>query len=142
MSMTPEVPTICVVDDDPSVLRGLARLIRSAGYQVETFASATMFLATQAGRGPGCVILDLRMPGMNGLELQEAMLQAGHTGPIIFISGEGDVPATVHAMKARCVTVTKTGTGWSFSTRSPLPSPSWSPARTAISASSLRNIAK
>ena len=101
--MAPEIQTVCIVDDDPSVLRGLARLVRSAGFEVETFASATMFLATRAGTGPGCILMDLRMPGMSGLELQEALLRAGHVGPILFMSGNGDIPATVRAMKAGAI---------------------------------------
>lgn len=94
------VPKVFVVDDDLSVLRGLARLIRSAGYDVETFAGPAAFLQQSAQDVAGCILLDLNMPGMNGLELQEAILQAGHPQPVIFISGEGDVPATVRAMKA------------------------------------------
>jgi FixJ family two-component response regulator len=93
-------PTIFVVDDDASVLRGLARLIRSAGYAVATFDSAAQFLSCGDAEGPGCVLIDLRMPGMNGLELQEAVRRSGCALPIIFISGETDVPATVQAMKA------------------------------------------
>lgn len=98
--MSSAQPTIFVVDDDASVLRGLARLIRSAGYAVETFDSAAQFLLCGTGDVPGCVLIDLRMPGMSGLELQERVRTSGCPLPIIFISGETDVSATVQAMKA------------------------------------------
>jgi len=96
-------PTVFVVDDDASVLRGLSRLIRSAGFAVEIFAKADEFLKHPPNGGPGCVLIDLRMPGMNGLELQHAIAAAGHPIPVIFISGDGDIPATVQAMKAGAV---------------------------------------
>jgi len=96
-------PTVFVVDDDASVLRGLSRLIRSAGFAVEIFAKADEFLKHPPNGGPGCVLIDLRMPGMNGLELQHAIAAAGHLIPVIFISGDGDIPATVQAMKAGAV---------------------------------------
>jgi len=95
--------TVFVVDDDASVLRGLSRLIRSAGFAVEIFARADEFLEHPANGGPGCVLIDLRMPGMNGLELQDAIAAAEHPLPVIFISGDGDIPTTVKAMKAGAV---------------------------------------
>lgn len=94
---------VFVVDDDPSVRRGLERLLRSAGYRVETYSSAEQFL--EAGRidGPGCVILDIRMPGQGGLDLQQVMADRGSLLPIIFITGHGDVPTVVRAMKGGAV---------------------------------------
>ena len=95
--------TIFIVDDDTSVLHGLARLMRSAGYQVEAYSSAPEFLARKAVDTPGCILMDLRMPDMDGLELQSALHRAGHNWPVIFISGATDIPATVRAMKAGAV---------------------------------------
>ena len=89
-----------VVDDDASVRRALARLLHSAGYQTETFASAEGFLAQSRFDAPGCIILDVRMPGLNGLELQQALAAADRQLPIVFITGHGDVPMSVRAMKA------------------------------------------
>ncbi len=89
-----------VVDDDASVRGALARLLHSAGYQTETFASAEGFLAQSRFDAPGCIILDVRMPGLNGLELQQALAAADRQLPIVFITGHGDVPMSVRAMKA------------------------------------------
>jgi FixJ family two-component response regulator len=95
--------TVFVVDDDPSVRRGLDRLLRSAGFRVETYSSTEQFL--QAGRidGPGCLVLDIRMPGKGGLDLQQVMIDRGSLLPIIFITGHGDVPTVVRAMKRGAV---------------------------------------
>jgi RNA polymerase sigma factor (sigma-70 family) len=102
--MTPEPPaTIFLVDDDDSVLRGLGRLLRATGYATKAFASPSEFLAQLPGDTPGCAVLDLRMPGLNGLELQQAMESKNCHLPVIFISGHGDVPASVKAMKAGAV---------------------------------------
>lgn len=98
--MSEERPTVFVVDDDPSIRRGLGRLVRSAGLAVETFAAASEFLQRPPHAAPGCVLIDLRMPDMNGLELQHTIAAAGHDMPVIFISGNGDIPTTVKAMKA------------------------------------------
>jgi FixJ family two-component response regulator len=101
--MTPEEATVYVVDDDPSVRAGLARLIKSVGVTVKTFASAPEFLEQAVSEGPGCVIADLRMPAMSGLELQD-QLQARHLNlPVIFLTGFGTVPASVRAMKRGAV---------------------------------------
>jgi FixJ family two-component response regulator len=101
--MTPEEATVYVVDDDPSVRAGLARLIKSVGLTVKTFASALEFLEQAVSEGPGCVIADLRMPAMSGLELQD-QLQARHLNlPVIFLTGFGTVPASVRAMKRGAV---------------------------------------
>jgi FixJ family two-component response regulator len=94
------VPTVFVVDDDASVRGALARLLHSAGYQTKTFASAEGFLAQSRFGAPGCIILDVRMPGLNGLELQQALSAADGQLPIVFITGHGDVPMSVRAMKA------------------------------------------
>ncbi|MBJ6762280.1 response regulator transcription factor [Myxococcaceae bacterium JPH2] len=101
--MTQAPATIFLVDDDESVLRGLGRLLRAAGHDTKPFASPAEFLAQLSGDTPGCAVLDLRMPGLNGLELQQAMESKGCHLPVIFISGHGDVPASVRAMKAGAV---------------------------------------
>jgi FixJ family two-component response regulator len=98
--MTQALATIFLVDDDESVLRGLRRLLRAAGHATKSFSSPSEFLAQLSGDTPGCAVLDLRMPGLNGLELQQAMQSKGCHLPVIFITGHGDVPASVSAMKA------------------------------------------
>ena len=95
--------TVHVVDDDESFLRAVTRLLRAGGFAVKTFASATEFLAQPLQSARGCVISDLQMPGMNGLGLQEAMMKAGHTMPLIFLTGNGDIPSTVSAIKQGAV---------------------------------------
>jgi FixJ family two-component response regulator len=94
---------VSVVDDDPSVRRSLARLVKSAGYRVEAFASAHEFLARPPEEGPACLVLDVRMPGLTGLDLQETLSIAAHWTSIIFITGYRDVRASVRAMKAGAV---------------------------------------
>jgi RNA polymerase sigma factor (sigma-70 family) len=101
--MTGEKPLVYVVDDDPSVLRSLERLLRSEGYDLETFTSAQEFLDFQHPDTPSCLILDVKMPGLSGLELQERLTDKGISLPIIFITGHGTVPASVKAMKAGAV---------------------------------------
>jgi FixJ family two-component response regulator len=98
----PEV-TVFVVDDDPSVRRSTERLIRSAGFKVLTFESAGDFLKYQRPEAPACLVLDVRLPGLNGLELQRELSQSGNQLPIIFMTGHGDIPMTVRAMKAGAV---------------------------------------
>ena len=93
-------PTVFIIDDDPSVLRGLTRLLKSAGYAVEVSSSARHFLAAPRTDRPGCIVVDLRMPEMGGLELQDALAASGVDLPLIFISGYPDVPATIQALKA------------------------------------------
>ena len=90
---------IFVVDDDPSVRKSLTRVMASAGYVVEAFASAQDFLTRESFGGPCCVILDVRMPGLTGLDLQKTLAGRGHRVPIIFITGHGDVSMGVKAMK-------------------------------------------
>jgi len=92
-------PMIFVVDDDPSVRRSLTRLLTSAGYTVEAFASAGEFLARERYTGPCCLVLDMRMPGLTGLELQETLAAAGRRLSIVFVTGHVDVPMSVRAMK-------------------------------------------
>jgi FixJ family two-component response regulator len=95
--------TVFVLDDDSSMLRATARGLKTAGYQVEAFGSPDQFLARPLYNGVGCLVVDLRMAGMNGLEVQYAVKRAGSTLPVIFLSGYGDVPTTVKAMQAGAV---------------------------------------
>jgi FixJ family two-component response regulator len=92
-----------IVDDDPSVRKGLARLVKTAGYRVEVFASAREFLARPQQEDPSCLLLDVRMPGLTGPELQEALAIAGRRMSIVFVSGHGDVVGSVKAMKGGAV---------------------------------------
>jgi len=94
---------VVVVDDDASVRRGLERLLRSAGYAVETFASARAFLDRGDYARASCLVLDVRMPGQSGLDLQEVLVTAGYDIPILFITGHGDVAMAVQAIKAGAV---------------------------------------
>jgi FixJ family two-component response regulator len=94
---------VSVVDDDPSVRRSLARLVKGAGYRVEAFASADEFLARPPEDGPACLLLDVRMPGLTGLDLQETLAIAAHSTSIVFITGYRDVRASVKAMKGGAV---------------------------------------
>jgi FixJ family two-component response regulator len=95
--------TVFVVDDDASVRAALAALIRSAGLKVETFASAREFLARAPAGVPSCLVLDLRLPGLSGLDLQSRMGELNLEIPIVFITGHGDIPTSVRAMKAGAV---------------------------------------
>ncbi len=101
--MAKEDPIIFVVDDDEAVRLSTEMLIRSMGLRVETFESATEFLEDFDPQQPGCVILDIRMPGMSGLELQDHLNEMKASIPIIFVTGHGDVPMAVTAMKAGAV---------------------------------------
>ncbi len=96
-------PIIFVVDDDEAVRLSTEMLIRSMGLRAESFDSAAEFLEDFDPQQPGCVILDIRMPGMSGLELQEHLNALGATIPVIFVTGHGDVPMAVKAMKAGAV---------------------------------------
>ena len=93
------LPLVRVVDDDASFLKGVARMLRASGFAVETFACAAEFLARPEPDVPGCVLVDLQMPGLSGLDLQEALAKAGRPMPVVFLSGHGDVPTTVRAMR-------------------------------------------
>jgi FixJ family two-component response regulator len=101
--MSLERPRVFVVDDDPSVLRSLGRMFQVWGYEVECFAQPRKLLEREPWRGPGCVVMDLRMPDLNGLELQQELRRAGWTQPIVFISAHGDAPTVERAMKAGVV---------------------------------------
>jgi two-component system, LuxR family, response regulator FixJ len=97
--MPPPPPIVHVVDDDPSFLAAVRRLLRAGGYEVRAFASATEFLRSPPADAPGCVIADLQMPGLSGLELQEALARADNPLPVVFLTGHGDIPSSVHAMR-------------------------------------------
>jgi FixJ family two-component response regulator len=101
--MGDDTPIVFIVDDDSAVRDSLALLVRSIGLQAETFNSATEFLAAYRPPRWGCLLLDVRMPGMSGLELQERLLDLNSSLPIIFISAHGDVPMAVHAIRSGAV---------------------------------------
>jgi RNA polymerase sigma factor (sigma-70 family) len=98
-----EAPCVSIVDDDALVLRSLGRLLKSAGFAVRTFPSAHEFLAQHEAASPGCVVLDLAMPGLNGLEVQKRLAASANPGVVVFLSGQADVSAGVQAMKAGAV---------------------------------------
>lgn len=101
--MSASEPVVFVVDDDASVREALSGLLRSAGWNVETFASAREFLARPRADLASCLVLDVRLPGLSGLDLQQRMAEFNIAIPIIFITGHGDVPTSVKAMKAGAV---------------------------------------
>jgi len=101
--MTDPKPTVFVIDDDPSVLKSLGRLLKSLGFDTETFASAELFLARKHYDGAGCIVLDVRMPGLSGMDLQDELSKADYSMPIIFITGHGNIPMSVQAMKKGAV---------------------------------------
>ncbi|MDB6037886.1 MAG: DNA-binding response regulator [Verrucomicrobiales bacterium] len=101
--MTNVEAIVFIVDDDLSVRRSTERLIRSAGLNVQTFLSAQEFLKNPRPKGPACLVLDVRMPGFSGIDLQRELMQLGINIPIIFITGHGSIPMTVRAMKAGAV---------------------------------------
>jgi two-component system response regulator FixJ len=92
-------PLIRIVDDDASFLTAVARMLRASGFAVKTFASAAEFLARPELDVPGCVLVDLEMPGLSGLDVQDALAKEGHALPVIFLTGHGDIPTTVQAMR-------------------------------------------
>jgi FixJ family two-component response regulator len=94
---------VFVIEDDPSMLRGVARLLRISGYQVETFATPGLFLEREPHSGRGCALVDLNLPGISGLDLQKTLLDQGSTLPVIIMTAFGDVPATVTAFRAGAV---------------------------------------
>jgi FixJ family two-component response regulator len=98
----PGRPVVYVLDDDPDVREALASLLSSAGLQALTFGSATEFMRAKAPDSPACLVLDLQLPDINGLDLQEKISEA-HGPPIVFISGHGDIPSSVRAMKAGAI---------------------------------------
>jgi FixJ family two-component response regulator len=91
---------VYLVDDDPAVLKALSRVLRTDGWEVETFASAEAFLARSEGPAVACLVLDVSMPGLDGLELQSWLTAAGESFPIVFVTGHGDIPMSVRAIKA------------------------------------------
>jgi len=101
--MPEAAPYVFVVDDSPSVRTALKRLFQSVGMQCETFPSAQEFLRCDRPDAPACLVLDVRMPGLSGLELQSRLVAVNHRIPIIFITGHGDIPMSVRAMKAGAV---------------------------------------
>jgi len=101
--MTATTPTIFVIDDDASVRKSLSRLLRSVGHSVETFSSADEFLAREHFDGIGCILLDVQMPGLSGMDLQAKLSQAETNMPIVFITGHGDIPMSVQAMRKGAV---------------------------------------
>ena len=98
--MTIEEPIVYVVDDDASVRVALDSLVRSVGFRVQTFATAQGFLQHKPVKAPGCLVLDIQMPGLNGLDLQRELLHADIHIPVIFVTGHADIPMSVRAMKA------------------------------------------
>ena len=101
--MTAVAPVVCIVDDDASVRKSLTRLVAAAGYTVSAFASAQEYLAREPAAGPTCLVLDVRMPGLTGLDLQKALAGAERRTAIVFITGHGDIAMSVTAMKAGAV---------------------------------------
>jgi RNA polymerase sigma factor (sigma-70 family) len=101
--MAEAAPIVFVVDDDPSVRRAIKRLIETVGLQVELFGSAQEFLQAERPDVPGCLVLDIRLPGKSGLDFQRELADANIRIPIIFVTAHGDIPMTVRAMKAGAV---------------------------------------
>ena len=101
--MTPEHSTVLVVDDDASVREALSDLFQSVGLTVEVYASAQEFLKNERPEGPGCLVLDVRLPGKSGLDFQQELSAANINLPIVFLTGHGDIPMSVRAMKAGAV---------------------------------------
>lgn len=100
MSGNAAVETIFIVDDDPAVLTAMSRVLRAEDWDVEAFATAEAFLARYDGKAQGCLVLDVTMPGLDGLELQRRLADAGQDLPIVFVTGHGDIPMSVKAIKA------------------------------------------
>lgn len=97
--MTEFARTVFVVDDDASFLASVGRLLRASGYAAECYASAADFLAHRPSQAPGCVVADLKMPGMDGMALQASLSQSADPLPIVFLTGRGDIPTSVKAMR-------------------------------------------
>ena len=98
-----EIPTVFVVDDDANVRTSIQGLLKSAGLRSECFETAEQFLQRKPSKGPSCLILDVSLPGMSGLDFQQKLRNAGLQIPIIFVTGYGDIPMTVKAMKSGAV---------------------------------------
>jgi FixJ family two-component response regulator len=98
-AQTGMIPTIHVVDDEDSFRTAIERLLKAAGYHVQTYSSGTEFIKSHGASGPGCILIDMYMPGLTGLDVQGMLASRGEFLPVVFISGRGDVPATVRAMQ-------------------------------------------
>ena len=96
-------PVVCIIDDDVSLCEALASLFRSVGLEVQVFGSAPEFLQSKLPDGPSCLVLDVRLPGLSGLDFQSELAKADILIPIVFMTGHGDIPMTVRAMKAGAV---------------------------------------
>jgi two-component system response regulator FixJ len=103
MTATNQTPTVFIVDDDPAIRIAMQALMESVNLNHEIFASADEFLAAGTDQRAGCLVLDIRMPGLGGLELQQELIERGNAPPIIFITGHGDVPMAVEAMQKGAV---------------------------------------
>ena len=101
--MITDRPTVFVVDDDNSVRKGLDRLLKLRGYRVESFASAEEFLQEDIHAPVACLVLDMNLPGLNGLDVQNFLMQRGNMLPIVFITGHGDIPTAVRAIKSGAI---------------------------------------
>ena len=101
--MIPRNSLVFLIDDDASVRKGVSRLLRSAGYKSEAFESASDFLKREQHAGPACMIVDVRMPGINGMDLQEALIQHRRQEQLVFVTGHGDISMCAQAMKAGAV---------------------------------------
>ena len=101
--MKAEPPAIHIVDDDESFRRAVSRLLQAAGFAVQGYASAGEFLLARSGEKPGCVLLDVQMPGLDGLDLQAALAKQEAPLPVVFLTGHGDIPMSVRAMKTGAV---------------------------------------
>lgn len=99
----PESPVVFIIDDDAGLREGLDELFRSVGYQTRRFGSAAEFMESGLATNAGCLVLDVRLPGLSGLDFQENLAAAGNTMPIIFMTGHGDIPMTVRGMKGGAV---------------------------------------
>ena len=97
--MSPAQPVVHLVDDDASFLNAMSRLLRAARFAVQTYSSPTEFLARCVSGTPGCVVVDLQMPGLSGLDLQQLLAKADDPMPVVFLTGHGDIPTSVRAMR-------------------------------------------
>ena len=101
--MISSTPMVFVIDDDESVRKSLKRLLDAAHYQTEVFKSASEFLSRSAYAGPSCVVVDVRMPGLNGIDFQKALIEQGREEQLVFITAHGDIPMCARAMKAGAI---------------------------------------
>jgi FixJ family two-component response regulator len=100
---SPTERTVFVVDDDPDMRASMSRLLKTVGLHAELFATAQDFLQQKMPKGPSCLVLDMRLPGMSGLEVQRSLIEAGVNIPIVFVTAHGDIPMTVQAMRSGAV---------------------------------------